>query len=131
MKMNKVEIGKIKAEVPENATVFFVADCDGESGIYLNGSSLRIKSLAFTGIAKMYEKKGTEGYLTAAELAAGLDVINDELGPNYKLSVSYKGKELTTDASADEKKRARLLAGVLMEFLKRKEMAEEDDNNDD
>ena len=130
MKMNKVEIGKIKAEVPENATIFCVADCDGESGIYLNGSSLHIKSLAFTGIAKMYEKKGTEGYLTAAELEAGLAVINDELGPNYKLSVFYKGKELTRDKS-DEKKRARLLAGVLMDILKCKEMAEEDDNNDD
>ena len=129
MKMNKVEIGKIKAEVPENATIFCVADCDGEKGIYLNGSSLRIKSLAFTGIAKMYEKKGTEGYLTAAELAAGLAVINDELGPNYKLSVSYKGEELTRDKS--DEKNARLLAGVLMEFLKYKEMAEEDDNNDD
>ena len=129
MKMKKVEIGKIKAEVPENATVFCVAACDGESSIYLNGSFLHINSLAFTGIAKMYEKKGTEDYLTAAELAAGLSVINDVLGPNYKLSVSYKGKELTMDKS--DEKTARLLAGVLMEFLKRKEMAEEDDNNDD
>ena len=131
MKTNKVEIGKIKAEVPENATVFCVADSDGESGVYLNGSSLRIKSLVFTGIARMYEKKGTDGYFAAAELAAGLEVINDAVGPDYKLSVSYKGEEVVRGKSDEEEKSARLLAEMLMDFLKNRKTTEEDDNNDD
>lgn len=130
MKTNKVEIGKIKMEVPENATVFCVAVDGDESGLYLNGSSLRLKSLAFTGIARMYTQKGTDGYFTAAELAAGLELISDAIGPDYKLSVSYKGEELVGDKSKEQEKRAKLLADMLMEALEAKRKMEDDDDDD-
>ena len=134
MKTEKIEIGKFKAECPEDTLLFVVVESDGESGLYLNGNALRLTGHAFSGIAKMYEKKGTRGYLTAAELAAGLKVINDAVGPDYKLSVSYKGEELVSgfkDRSDDEKELIRFLSDVLMKALDDTEKKEDEDDDDD
>ena len=130
-KMEKIEIGKFKAEFPEDTLLLIVADSDGESGLYLNGNALRLTSKVFTAIAEMYNQRGTRGYFTAAELSAGLDVINDAVGPDYKLTVSYKGKELVNgfkDKSDEERALIEFLAEALINYTSKKK--EEDDSDD-
>ena len=120
--MKEAELAGVKAQVNDKVHVIILSGGEnplakGSGTMFMNGNSIHLKMLLFTALTECFKKKSMDGYFTAAEIAAGMDMLNEVVGPDIKVTVSYKGKELKYDPELDKKSPEELMLMLLEKAL--------------
>lgn len=92
--MKEIEIGKVKVQLQDDKTPVIIYTPDGGNMCALvNGPKHMVKKSVFMLLKKLF-KDDKRAFITALELGAGFDSIQDEFGPDIRIDVIYKGKKL-------------------------------------